>query len=111
MRVNGQWSLLSLLGVHYTLGWPLYTISNLPRHIYMVNDYNGDSGHDENNDDDEKEAVWSVGLRMQWVLATPYTVSRRAHNMNNMNNMNIEQLVLLVPRMVMIFSSMIIIFL
>lgn len=74
----------------------------------MVNDYNGDSGHDENNDDDEKEAVWSVGLRMQWVLATPYTVSRRAHNMNNMN---IEQLVLLVPRMVMIFSSMIIIFL
>ena len=76
----------------------------------MVNDYNGDSGHDENNDDDEV-AVWSVGLRMQWVLATPYTVSRRAHNMNNMNNMNIEQLVLLVPRMVMIFSSMIIIFL
>ena len=76
----------------------------------MVNDYNGDSGHDENNDDDEV-AVWSVGLRMQWVLATPYTVSRRAHNMSNMNNMNIEQLVLLVPRMVMIFSSMIIIFL
>lgn len=73
----------------------------------MVNDYNGDSGHDENNDDDEV-AVWSVGLRMQWVLATPYTVSRRAHNMNNLN---IEQLVLLVPRMVMIFSSMIIIFL
>ena len=71
----------------------------------MVNDYNGDSGHDENNDDDEV-AVWSVGLRMQWVLATPYTVSRRAHNMNieQHEQVDLGQLVLMIFLLIMMIN-------